>query len=212
MAPQNCLLTELVYIHVVLPFKFSFSFFLFFAAYFHEIDQGTVSSSNCLTVNINQDCLEDITTGAFSIQLRYAFGNCRELLLSAYTTLTTTLSAHSTCVPVGSGTGEFCYDATFMYQDTVIDTEDNLNFASCYIAGPQSFLGPGVSYQLDGVESGGNVSHLTTATFTCSGSFVSLIGSSQSVCVDGQWSTAEARACQQSCSGLLNSYFRYLRN
>ena len=173
----------------------------FLAVYFWGIDQGTVSSYNCLTVNINQDCLEDVTTGAFSIQLRYAFGNCRELRPSAYTTSITTLSAHSTCVPVGSGTGGFCYEITLIYQDRVIETE-NLNFAPCSIAELQSFLGAGVSYQLDGVESGGSVSHPTTATLTCSGSFTSLVGSSQSVCVDGQWDTAEVRVCQQSCSGL----------
>ena len=92
-----------------------------------------------------------------------------------------------------------------MYQDMAIDFVTNLNFAPCSIAELQSFLGTGVSYQLDGVESGGNVSHLTTATLTCSGSFTSLVGSSQSVCVDGQWDTAEVRVCQQSCSGL---YYR----
>ena len=92
-----------------------------------------------------------------------------------------------------------------MYQDMAIDSITNLNFAPCSIAELQSFLGAGVSYQLDGVESGGNVSHLTTATLTCSGSFTSLVGSSQSVCIDGQWDTAEVRVCQQSCSGL---YYR----
>ena len=107
--------------------------------------------------------------------------------------LNTSLSAHSTCIPVGSGTGDFCYQAALMYYNTVIDKGTNLNFDPCSIADLQSLLGAGVSYQLDGVESGGNVSHLTTATLTCRQSFTSLIGSSQSVCVNGQWDTSEVR-------------------
>ena len=47
-----------------------------------------------------------------------------------------------------------------MHGDTVIDSITNLNFNTCSIAELQSFLGAGVSYQLDGVESGGSVSHL----------------------------------------------------
>ena len=154
-----------------------------------------MSSSNCLTVNINQDCLEDVITGEFSIQLRYTFGNCRVLLPSAYTTSTTTLSAHSTCVPVGSGTGEFCYEITLMYRDMTIDTKSNLNFATCSIADLQSFLGAGVSYQLDGVESGGSVSHLTTATLSCSSAIHDFSGTPQTTCIDGSWSSTKSRSC-----------------
>ena len=167
-----------------------------------QCDENTVSTSNCLAVNISQDCLENVTNRGFTVQLQYAFGSCINLCVSDYTMTTAPLSAYSSCVPVGSGTGDFCYRATLMYQDMAIDSITNLNFAPCSIADLQTFLGAGVSYQLNGVESGGNVSHLTTATLTCSGSFTSLVGSSQSVCVDGQWDTAEVRVCQQSCSGL----------
>ena len=154
-----------------------------------------MSSSNCLTVNINQDCLEEVTTGAFNIQLRYTFGNCRVLCPSAYTTSNKTLSAHSTCVPVGSGTGDFCYEITLMYQDTTIDTKSNLNFATCSIADLQTFLGAGVSYQLDGVESGDNVSHLTTATLSCSSAIHDLSGTPLTTCIDGSWSSTQSRFC-----------------
>ena len=169
---------------------------LLLAAFAYRVDQGVVFSSNCLTVNINPDCLENVTTGVFSIRLQYAFGNCRELQPSAYTESTTTLSAYFTCVPVhvGNGTGEFCYQATLIYQDTVTDT--NLNFASCSIADLQPFLGPGVSYQLDGpVESGGNVTHLTTATLSCSSAIHDLSGTPQTTCTNGSWSFTEKRSC-----------------
>ena len=171
----------------------------FVVAYACEIDQGTVSSSNCLSVNINQDCLEDVTTEAFDTQLQYAFGNCRELQISAYTTLTTPLSAYSTCVPVGSGTGEFCYEITLMYQGTTIDTKSNLNFAPCSIADLESFLGAGVSYQLGRVESG-SVSHLTTATLSCSSAIHDLSGTPQTTCIDGFWSSNEMRSCSSKCA------------
>ena len=151
--------------------------------------------SNCLTVSINQDCLEDVTTGAFSIQLWYAFGICRELRPSAFTVSTVMPSAHSTCVPVVIETEEFCYEITLMYQDTIIDTKSNLNFATCSIADLQSFLGAGVSYQLDGVESGGSVSHLTTTTLSCSSAIHDLSGTPQTTCIDGSWSSYEMRSC-----------------
>ena len=154
-----------------------------------------VSSSNCLTMNINPNCLEDVTTGVFSIKLRYAFGNCRVLQPSAFSTSTTTLSEYSTCVPVGSGTGEFCYEATFMYQDRVIDTEDNLDFPDCTIADLQSFLDVGVSYDLDRRESGGNVSHLTTATLSCDSAILS--GATETTCIDGMWRSSELRSCRR---------------
>ena len=122
--------------------------------------------------------------------------------MSDYTMTTTPLSAHSTCVDVGSGTGDFCYQATLMYGDTVIDTCTNLNFAACSTNELQSLLGPGVSYRLNGVENGGNASHLTTATLSCSGTFVSLIGATQTTCIGGQWDTTGVWTCQQSYSGL----------
>ena len=113
-------------------------------------DQSSILSSNCLTVNISVDCLEDITTGNFSIQFMYVFGSCRDLSVSDYTMSMVTLSAHSTCVPVGSAFGKFCYQATLMYQDMAIDSITNLNFTACSIAELQSFLGAGVSYKLSG--------------------------------------------------------------
>ena len=76
------------------------------------------------------------------------------------------LSTHSSCLPVASGNGDFCYRATLLHGDTVIDSITNLNFGICSIADLQTFLGAGVSYQLDRVESGGSVSHLTTATLS----------------------------------------------
>ena len=146
-------------------------------------------------MNISRNCFEDVTNGEFSIQLQYAFGSCKNLHPSDYTTSTTPLSAHSTCLPVGSGTGDFCYQATVMFRDTIIDTTTSLNFSTCSIAEFRSFLGAGVSYQLDGVESGGSVTHLTTATLSCESTIQDLSGTAQTTCVDGMWSTTETRSC-----------------
>ena len=107
------------------------------------------------------------------------------------------LSANSSCLPVGSASREFefCYRATILYEDTVINSITNLNFATCSIADLQSFLGAGVSYQLDGVESGGSVSHLTTATLSCGSVSEDLSGTSHTTCTDGVWDTTEMRSC-----------------
>ena len=143
-----------------------------------------------MTIN----CL-NITNGAFSVQLLYAFGSCRKLRLSDYAVLTTPLSTHSSCLSVGSGSGDFCYRATLLYDNTLIDSITNLNFNTCSIADLQTFLGAGVSYQLDRVESGGSVSHLTTATLSCESVSEGLSGASHTTCTDGVWDSNEMRSC-----------------
>ena len=159
------------------------------------MDQGTVSTSYCL--NVNSNCLEDITNGDFRVQLLYAFGSCRTLLPSQYDMLNQLLSAHSLCLPVGSAPREFefCYRASLLHGDTVINTITNLSFNTCSIAELQTFLGAGVSYQLNGVESGGSVSHLTTATLSCGSVSEDLSGASHTICTDGVWDTTEMRSC-----------------
>ena len=166
-------------------------------------DQSSILSSNCLTVNISVDCLEDITTGNFSLQLMHAFGSCRDLPVYDYTTSMVTLSAHSSCVPVGSGTGDFCYQATLTYQDMAIDSITNLNFTKCSIAELQSFLGPGVYYKLSGgVDQAVNASHLTTATLSCDSAIQHLSGMPQTTCTDGSWSSTEMRSCSSTNTSL----------
>ena len=178
------MIAQLNFIHINIAY-------LFIAVPF-QTDQSTVSTTNCLTVTIN--CM-NITNGDFRVQLLYAFGSCRKLHLSDYAVLTTPVSTHSSCLPVASGTGDFCYRATLLYDDTIIDSIANLNFNTCSIADLQSFLGAGVSYQLDEVESGGNVSHLTTATLSCGSVAEDLSGASHTTCNDGVWDSTEIRSC-----------------
>ena len=137
----------------------------------------------------------NVTNGDFRVLLLYAFGSCRKLHLSAYVMSTTPLSAHSSCLPVASGTGDFCYRATLLHGDTVIHSVTNLNFNTCSIADLQTFLGAGVSYQLDGVESGGSVSHLTTATLSCGSVAQDISGTSHTACTNGVWDYAKMRSC-----------------
>ena len=117
--------------------------------------------------------------------------------------LMVTLSTLSTCVPVGSAFGEFCYQATLMYQDMAIDSITNLNFTACSIAELQSFLGAGVSYQLSGgVDQAINTSHLTTATLSCDSTIQHLSGMPQTTCTDGSWSSTEMRSCSSTNTSL----------
>ena len=50
--------------------------------------------------------------------------------------------------------------------------------------------------QLDGeVSTNGNVSHITTATLSCTSTIYDLIGSPQITCIDGSWEPAGLRSC-----------------
>ena len=164
-------------------------------------NQSTVLSTNCLTVNISEDCLEDITTGDFSLQLRYAFGSCRDLNVSDYSTSTTPLSAHSTCIPVSSGTGDFCYRATLLHGNPVIDTCTNLKYDTCPSEELQRFSVAGVSHQLD-VNQGYSLSHGTTATLSCKTTTGHYTEMSPTTCVDGSWSSEVTITCSSKCSKL----------
>ena len=143
---------------------------------------------------MNINCL-NTTNGYFHVRLIYAFGSCRKLRLLDYAVLTTPVSTHSSCLPVGSGTGDFCYRATLLYDNTIIDSITNLNLNICSIADLHFFLGTGVSYQLDGLESGGSVSHLTTATLSCGSVSEDLSGASYTTCTDGVWDSTEMSSC-----------------
>ena len=156
---------------------------------------------SCLTVNINMHCSEDITTGDFSVLFQRGFGSCR--MLTNFTTTTIQLASYSTCLNFsGNPASGFCYRVTLMHQETMIDTQTNLNFATCSISDLESFLENSVSYQLsEPVNQNGTVSHLVRATFTCREAFLTLSGAVNTTCIDGQWNNPRYRLCLQSCTG-----------
>ncbi|XP_064397989.1 uncharacterized protein LOC135344665 isoform X1 [Halichondria panicea] len=101
----------------------------------------------------------------------------------------------SACAPVVSTT-YLCYRATLIYNGIIIDTRTNLNFNTCPVTTLSSFMTSGVSMQLDGeVSTNGNVSHITTATLSCTSTIYDLIGSPQITCIDGSWEPAGLRSC-----------------
>ncbi len=111
------------------------------------------------------------------------------------------LMTRSTCAPVVSST-DLCYIATLTYNKTIIDSRTNFDFHVCSVSVLESFLADGVSYQLNGVVTNGNVSHFTTATLSCTETFALVSGAAVVTCVDGQWNNMGIRWCSRSCAGM----------
>ncbi len=118
---------------------------------------------NCLTFSLGQNCASE-QSGNFIIKFEQGNGVCRDLVLSDFSTSTIQLMPRSACAPVASSTN-LCYRATLMYNGIIIDTQTNLNFNTCPVSALSSFMGSGVSMQLDldGEVTNGTVSHITTA-------------------------------------------------
>ncbi len=164
------------------------------------IDESTLRTMNCLTFSLGQNCASE-QSGNFLIQFEQGNGLCRDLRRSDFSTSTIQLTSQSTCVPVTSSTN-LCYRATLMYNGMIIDTQTNLDFAGCPVNVLDSFLADGVSYQLDGEVTSGNVSHRTTATLSCIETFASVSGAAVVTCLDGQWNNMGIRWCSRSCAGI----------
>ncbi len=155
------------------------------------VDNSTLETMNCLTFSLGQNCASE-QSGNFIVRFEQGNGVCRNL--SDFSTSTIQLMPRSACAPVASSTN-LCYHATLMYNGIVIDTLTNLNFNTCPVSALSPFLGSGVSIQLDGEVTNGNVSHITTATLSCTSAIYELIGSPQITCIDGNWEPAGLRSC-----------------
>ncbi|XP_064397626.1 uncharacterized protein LOC135344348 isoform X2 [Halichondria panicea] len=162
------------------------------------VDESTLETMNCLTFSLSQNCASE-QSGNFVIKFEQRNGVCRDLVLSDFSTSTIQLMPQSACAYVASSTN-LCYRATLMYNGIITDTQTNLNFAACPISVLNSFLADGVSYQLDGEVTSGNVSHRTTATLSCTETFASVSGAAVVTCVDGQWNNMGIQWCSRSCA------------
>ncbi len=163
------------------------------------VDESTLETMTCLTFSISQNCASE-QSGNFVIKFEQGNGVCRDLVLSDFSTSTIQLMPRSACAPVASSTN-LCYRATLMYNGIVIGTYANRDFSGCLINVLDFFLADGVSYQLDGKVTSSNVSHLTTATLSCTETFASVSGAAVVTCVDGQWNNTGIRWCSRSCAG-----------
>ena len=147
---------------------------------------------NCLTFSLGQNCASE-QSGNFIVRFEQGNGVCRDLVLSDFSTSTIQLMPRSACAPVTSSTN-LCYRATLMYNGIIIDAQTNLNFNTCPVTALSSFIGSGVSMQLDGEVTNGNVSHITTATLSCTSAIFEL-SSPQITCINGTWEPARLRSC-----------------
>ncbi len=154
---------------------------------------------NCLTFSLGQNCASE-QSGNFIVRFEQGNGVCRDLRPSDFSTSTMELTSQSICVPVTSST-DLCYRTMLIYNGIIIDTQTNLDFAGCPLSVLDSFLADGVSHKLDGEVTIGNVSHLTTASLSCTETFASVSGAAVVTCVDGQWNNTSIRWCSRSCAG-----------
>ncbi len=157
------------------------------------VDESTMETMNCLTFSLGQNCASE-QSGNFIVRFDQGNGVCRDLVLSDFSTSTIQLMPQSACAPVASSTN-LCYRATLMYNGIIIDTRTNLNFNTCPVTALFSFLGSGVSIQLDGEVTNGTVSHITTATLSCTSAIYDFTNSPQITCIDGSWEPAGLRSC-----------------
>ncbi len=148
---------------------------------------------NCLTFSLGQNCASE-QSGDFRIQFQQGSGVCRDLRPLDFSTSTIQLTSQSTCVPVTSSTN-LCYRANLVYGETIVDTQSNLNFNACPLNDLSSFVASGVFIQLNG-ENSTNLSHLTTATLSCTMAIYDLIGSPQITCIDGNFEPTGLRSCE----------------
>ncbi len=152
-----------------------------------------MATMSCLTVNVNEDCSEDIS--AFSVLYERGFGDCP--ILVDLNTTTMQLTSHSNCLPVDrSSAEELCYRVAIMHQGNPICTKTNIVASPCSITDLEAFLGDGVSRPLDSlVMNNDTVIHLTRASLSCNSPINDLVGGAETRCINGQWSSSVMRSC-----------------
>ncbi len=176
----------------------------FFSVTALSVDESIVfTAMSCLTVGVNDACLEDIST--FSVVFERGFGDCPTML--EFDTTTTALTAQSTCLPVDrTSAGDFCYRVSLLHQGNAIATTTNVIADPCSITTLQSFAG-GASYELDSPQDGGTVVHLTRATLSCLSVVEDLVGGTETRCINAQWRPSDIRSCE--CESHMHVYIAY---
>ncbi len=155
------------------------------------IDESLLGTMNCLTFSLGQNCISQ-QSESFSILFEEGSGICSDLRPPNF--ISSTIQPNqSICVPVISSM--LCYRANLMYDKTIIDTQSNLNFNACPVSALSSFVASGLSMQLNGDVTNGNVSHLTSATVSCTSFITDLSGSPQITCIDGIFQPVGFRSC-----------------
>ena len=99
-----------------------------------NVDVSKVSSEGCLGLSIRTECAEDVGSGDFSVTLVFGTGLCQTVndLSNPQNATRTIISPSGVCIPVGKVPEyKLCYDATVMYQGTMIMSEKNQVFENC---------------------------------------------------------------------------------
>ena len=163
-------------------------------AFIFNVDTSTILEDDCVTVRLNDGCVENPTTFVSTL----SYGSCPD-----YVTLQDSqpFSSSGTAVFVlnlSSVTGELCIRVVVAHQsqpDRPLNTlEQQLTFRSCPVAPINSVASSSVSVEFSLAESSGQVPHGTIATFkplsVCTDR---LVGAEHAICFNGVWSDLSQR-------------------
>ena len=171
-------------------------------------DDSTVATSGRLTLNIESDCVEEGTSGNFSVSLEYGVGMCKTIadLQRTETVMETITSPSGVQISVGTtSAAQLCFNVTLLCNNRTVDKTSNLDFSGCPISTLLPLLGSEVTLTLSfAADNNGIVPHLTIATFSCSSAVSMLTGASEATCVDGNWMIKGSTSCSSRHSMLVS--------
>ena len=160
-------------------------------------DDSTVATSGRLTLNIESDCVEEVTSGNFSVTLEYGVGMCKTIadLQRTETVMETITSPSGVQIPVGTtSAAQLCFNATLLCNNRTVDKTSNLDFERCLVSSlNQTVLGPEFTFSPN--VGNGTVSHLTTVPLSCRNSLLVPTGVPVGTCTGGTWMISSS-ACE----------------
>ena len=164
-----------------------------FVANVVTVDHSTVSTMSCVTVEINNQCVESLQ----QFRTMLSSGLCGSPLNESSSF--TFGPSYSSCLELPLSTEETCYSYTtsVFFGSTEIDNQTRtIGFQDCLVSEVAALAGSGVSYSLCSTKFNSTIPHRTIAFFSCAGGTVfGLSGSPLDTCVDGTWKTREVRTC-----------------
>ena len=169
-----------------------------------SVDHSIVSSMSCVTVEINNQCVESVQ------QFRAVLnsGLCGSPLNESSSF--TFGPSYSICLGLVLSTEETCYSystSVFFGSTEIANQTKTLGFQNCPVSEVATLAGSGVSYSHGSSAVNNMVPHRTVVDFSCSSGSVHLLsGSPLATCVDGNWNTSEIRTCSSKCICIYNCY------
>ena len=156
-----------------------------------NVDVSKVSSEGCLGLAIRTECAEDVSSGDFSVTLVFGTGLCQTVndLPNPQNATRTITSPSGVCVPVGEVPEyKLCYDATVIYQGTIITSQKNQVFKNCNKTALKDIIlsTPGADSSRSFLAYDVVVPNYSNEKISCRDGFV-ISGNSSVLCLNGNW-------------------------